>query len=181
MERSTRSSNDWLVWAQQLSVLTKLTPKLVCISSHQARKLLLIPHPLLSVHVCGISCSFIGRFPWSSHELISPKDNHPRREVLIQERSCSRRKPFHIFSFLHESNSVQEYRLCHSLVSEQVYLRSIFKFLFLEGAELFHFNMSHTFTRSRLRVLTRVISHTNATTLYDGRYAGNQYLFIRIN
>jgi hypothetical protein len=115
MEMSTYSSNTWLVWTQQLSVLTKLTRTLVCISSHQARKLLLIPYPPLSVHVYGISCSFIGHFPWWSHELFSPEQaSQSWREILIPGCSCSRRNIFHIFSFFHESNSVQVCRLCHS-------------------------------------------------------------------
>jgi len=118
MEMSTCSSNSWLVWTQQLSALTKLTLRLACISSHQARKLLLIPYPRLSVHVYGISCSFIGHFPWSSHELISPEQaSQPWKEILIPGRSCSGSNTFHIFSFILESNSIQEYRLCHSFVT----------------------------------------------------------------
>jgi hypothetical protein len=98
MEMSSCSSNSWLVWASQLSVLTKLTPKLVCMSSHQARKLLLIPYPLLSVHVYGIICCFIGHFPWSSHELISPKQaSQPRREIFNSEAQLLRKKQLPYF------------------------------------------------------------------------------------
>ena len=100
---NTCSSNSWLVWASQVSGLTKLTPKLVCMSSHQARKLLLIPYPLLSVHVYGIICSFIGHFPWSSHELISPEQaSQPRREIFNSEAQLLRKKqlPYFFHSFM---------------------------------------------------------------------------------
>jgi len=153
----------------------------VCISSHQARKLLLIPYPLLSVHVYGFSYSFIGHFPWSSHELISPEQaSQPWREILIPGRSCSRRNIFHVFLFLHESNCIQEYRLCHSFVRTWEYLRSYFMFCFYEGVELFHFIVIHSFMRSHLHVLIHVISLTQLF-LNDGRFAATQCLFIRIN
>lgn len=116
----TPSSNIRLVWSLWFTV------QLTCISSHQVRKHLLIPYPLLSVHVYGISCSFIGHFPWAWHELISPKQaNQPWREHRYSERNIS-----HICSFPHEGNSVQKYRLCHFLVTVQEYLRSNSNFLF---------------------------------------------------